>query len=112
MQSLAMLNDPQIIEAARNVAIRMMNEGGTKRQTQLSWGFRLITGRFPNKKENALLDEMYLSELKNFEKNPGKASDYLSVGRSCADVANPNELAALSNTALALMNTDEFLTRK
>ncbi len=112
MQSLAMLNDPQIIEAARTVAIRMMKEGGTKRQNQLTWGFRLITGRSPNKKENALLDEMYLSELKNFETNPGKASDYLSVGRSCADVANPNELAALSNTALALMNTDEFLTRK
>ena len=112
MQSLAMLNDPQIIEAARNVAIRMMKEGGTKWQNQLSWGFRLITGRSPNKKENALLDEMYLSELKNFETNPGKASDYLSVGRSCADVANPKELAALSNTALALMNTDEFLTRK
>ncbi len=112
MQSLAMLNDPQMIEAARTVAIRMMKEGGTKRQNQLTWGFRLITGRSPNKKENALLDEMYLSELKNFETNPGKASDYLSVGKSCADVANPNELAALSNTALALMNTDEFLTRK
>ena len=112
MQSLAMLNDPQMIEAARTVAIRMMKEGGTKRQKQLTWGFRLITGRSPNKKENALLDEMYLSELKNFETNPGKASDYLSVGKSCADVANPNELAALSNTALALMNTDEFLTRK
>ena len=112
MQSLAMLNDPQMIEAARNVAIRMMKVGGVKRNLQLGWGFRLITGRAPNKKEQVLMQEMYLSELKNFEANPGKASDYLSVGKSCADVANPNELAALSNTALALMNTDEFLTRK
>jgi hypothetical protein len=112
MQSLAMLNDPQMIEAARNVAIRMMKVGGSRRNLQLGWGFRLITGRAPNKKEQDLMQEMYLSELKNFEANPGKSSEYLSVGKSCADVANPNELAALSNTALALMNTDEFLTRK
>jgi hypothetical protein len=112
MQSLAMLNDPQILEAARFVGLRMMQEGGKQTDAQLNYGFRLITGRGPAKKESDLMREMYIDELKKFEANPEKAKALLSVGMKPVHTDKEIELAAMSNTALALMNTDEFITRK
>jgi len=112
MQSLAMLNDPQIVEASRHVGYRMMTEGGVRIEDKLILGFRLITGRKPNKKEERLMYEMYTTELKNFNAYPGKAIELMSVGKSKIEVSDPKQLAAYGNTALALMNTDEFLTRK
>jgi hypothetical protein len=112
MQSLAMLNDPQIVEAARFVGLRMMHEGGSQTEDQLTYGFRLVTGRSPGKKESDLMRKMYSDELKKFESNPEKAKALLSVGMKPANTDKEIELAAMSNTALALMNTDEFITRK
>jgi hypothetical protein len=112
MQSLAMLNDPQILEAARFVGLRMMQEGGKQTDAQLNYGFRLITGRGPAKKESDLMREMYIDELKKFEANPEKAKALLSVGMKPVHTDKEIELAAMLNTALALMNTDEFITRK
>lgn len=112
MQSLAMLNDPQIVEAARFLALRMLNEGGNETEEKLRYGFRLITGRSPRKNELDLMKQMYADEQKQFEKNSSKATALLGVGSKKADAKDRVVLAALSNTALALMNTDEFLTRK
>ena len=56
--------------------------------------------------------KMYSDELKKFESNPEKAKALLSVGMKPANTDKEIELAAMSNTALALMNTDEFITRK
>jgi len=112
MQSLAMLNDPQIVEAARFVGLRMMQEGGSGVEAQLNYGFKLITGRGPGKKETDLMKAMYTDELKKFEANPEKLKAWLSVGMKPAVTDKEAQLAAMSNTALALMNTDEFITRK
>lgn len=112
MQSLAMLNDPQIIEAARFVGLRMLREGGVSTAQQLTYGFRLITGRRPNAREHALLLKMYVAEYQSFKLHPQKAEVLLGVGKKRADFSEPTTLAAMTNTALALMNTDEFLTRK
>jgi hypothetical protein len=112
MQSLAMLNDPQIVEAARFVGLRMMQEGGAGLDDQLTYGFRLITGRLPGKKEATLVKTMFAAELKKFEANPEKAKALLSVGMKPVVTDREAALAAMSSTALALMNTDEFITRK
>lgn len=112
MQSLAMLNDPQIVEASRHVGARMIREGGTSIESKLLYGFRLITGRKPNKKEEQLMKQMYLAELNNFQTHPEKAVSLLGVGKSKLDLPDVHQLAAMGSTALALMNTDEFLTRK
>ena len=80
MQSLAMLNDPQIIEAARSLAWHSMQNGGSSLENQLNYCFRLITGRKPQSKEIILLNELYKAEKKNFGKQPAKADKYLSNG--------------------------------
>ena len=112
MQSLAMLNDPQIVEAARHVAIRMQREGGPTIDQQLGFGYRLVTGRRPAPKEARTLSELFAAEEQAFKAKPDQARKLLMVGSRPAPMEDSVRLAALSNVALTLMNTDEFLTRK
>lgn len=55
LQALNLLNDPTFVEAARGLAQRMMREGGSKPESRIRHGFRLVTSRAPNTKELAVL---------------------------------------------------------
>ncbi len=111
MQSLALLNDPQIIEAARFIADRMLKEGGKTTLNQLKFGFSIVTGRNPNDKELQLLQNMYLVERENFKKYPGKAQKILLIGATRTKTNDVGLLATYTGIVQALMNTDEFITR-
>lgn len=112
MQSLAMLNDPQIIEAARSLAWHSIQNGGSSLENQLNYCFRLITGRKPQSKEIILLNELYKAEKKNFGKQPAKAVKYLSTGYDKKSISDKVSLASFASVAAIVMNTDEFFTRK
>src|SRR5581483_12249214 len=54
LQALALLNDPQIVEAARFLGQRMLKEGGASPSEQAAWVFRTVTDRVPTGKETAV----------------------------------------------------------
>ncbi|RYY62970.1 MAG: DUF1553 domain-containing protein, partial [Chitinophagaceae bacterium] len=113
LQALALLNDPTFIEASKFVAARMISEGGTTEKEQLVYGFRLVTGRTPDQKETDLLLKMYTQEKMLYLKTPSKAKKILSVGEaSYVNRAGVPETAAYVDVVMALLNTDEFITRK
>ena len=113
LQALVLLNDPQYLEAARVLADRMVEEGGNTPETQLSYGFRLLTGREPNKEELGLITRLYQEELENYQAHPEKGREYLRVGSYINNTwIAPAQLAALAVTAHAVMNTDEAYTLK
>jgi len=113
LQALVLMNDPQFIEAARLVAVRMLNEGGNSTSQQLVFGFRLITGRTPGKSELELLNNIYRDGLDKYKAHPDKATKLLSIGESkMYNRKKTTETAVLTDIALDLMNTDEFITRK
>ena len=111
MQSLAMLNDPQFVEAARFIALRILNEGGKDTRDQLIYGYRLIAGRRPNAEEIKAMLEQYNNEMEAYSKNSTKRREWLSVGAKKAESTEEVKLVVLSQLSLALMNTDVFLTR-
>ncbi|MGN6492837.1 MAG: DUF1553 domain-containing protein [Agriterribacter sp.] len=116
LQALALLNDPTFIEASKFIASRTIKEGGSNRNEQLSFAFRLVTGRLPDKAELALLEEMYNTESDLLKNHPGKAKKILTVGNAKmqqpASAEGLIETAAYTNVVMALLNTDEFITRK
>lgn len=112
MQSLALLNDPQMNEAARWIGWRMLSEAGSKVDDQLGFGFQLITGRRPNPKEVSVLQKMYQAESANYVQYPEKVKKYLMIGSKMVPTEQSVALATHATIALALMNTDEFITRK
>lgn len=112
MQSLALLNDPQFVEAARFVAARMIKEGGSTPESQIRFGFRLITGSQPTTREAAAAMALFKEEENTYRNLSDKRKALLSNGASRIDGVDELRLTALSNVALALMNTDAFITRK
>jgi len=112
LQALAMLNDPQMIEASRKLAEKMMEHAGENAQSRLIYGFTLTTSREPDRSELNTLLTLFTEEQKRFAANTDEAEALLNVGSS---VSNPNfditHLAALTVVANTLLNMDEAKMR-
>ena len=112
LQSLLLLNGPQFIEAARQMAGRVVQEGGDSVEARVVFSFRLATGRRPTKEEATLLASVYQSELSRFRGDEAAARKLLQVGEarqvSQLDVA---EQAAWTSVTRMLLNLDEAITK-
>ncbi len=112
LQALVLLNDPQVTEASRAFAERMITEGGNSPKSRIQFGFRNATSRYPQDKELEALTEILVVEQSTYESDPKAAEALLSVGeRSIAKDYKNSELAAYSVVANAIFNLDETITK-
>ena len=113
LQALALLNDVQIVEAARLVARRMLRDGGATTEERVAWAFRLISDRRPSTKEIAILTRLYNEQHEIFAQDSPAAVRLIAVGETKSDASlGPADLAAGTALALALLNHDEAITRR
>src|SRR5206468_12142564 len=80
LQALTLLNDTQIVEAARFVSQRMLKEGGTSPDDQIAWVFRFVTARRPVPKEMAVLRQLFRQQRDLFAADQQAAAKLLAVG--------------------------------
>lgn len=112
LQALVLLNDPQYIEASCRLAEKLIQREPTT-PMRLQNAFRLVTGRFPELKEQQILASFYQEEYDRFEKDPTAAKAFIATGESDWDRdLNPSEIAALGVVVNSILNTDEGYTRK
>ena len=66
LQALALLNDPQYVEASRAIALHcwQKNENTLQCLTDI---FRLTLGRYPTSEESQLMQSFYQQELQNVD---------------------------------------------
>ena len=108
-QALALLNDPQFVEAARVLAARLMDEAhDEKRMDHL---FQLTLQRAPNHEEKAELRALYQQLLARFTEHPDEADALLKIGQFPPASHPPIEHAAWTATARVVLNLHEFITR-
>jgi hypothetical protein len=114
LQSLALLNDPQIVEAARFIAQRMLGENpGRSDEMRAACMFRLITGRAATQKELAVLEQTLAEQRALLAADPGAAAKLLQVGEAKHDAGiDTIELAANTVLAIALLNHDAAVMRR
>ena len=112
LQALLLLNGPQFVEAARNLGQRMMKDGGSTVDDQITYGFRLVTARTPERAELAVLCEAYAADLERCTSDPTVASKLLQAGDAPVDgQLNQAELAAFTSVARLLLNLNEAITK-
>ena len=112
LQALALLNDPQYVEAARFLAERMLKETGETPEERLAYAFQLATARTPSQVEQEVLLGIYESQMQRFSEDTDSAKAYLSVGDAPYDASlAPEELAAWSTVASMILNLDETITK-
>ncbi|MFO0880209.1 MAG: DUF1553 domain-containing protein [Gemmataceae bacterium] len=113
LQALGLLNDPQMVEAARGLGQRLLLEGGKSLPDQLAWAFRLVTGRRPDAREAKVLEEVFTEQRAEFARDPKATTKYLSIGQFRAvPRLKPDELAAAATVALAILNHDAAVNRR
>jgi hypothetical protein len=111
LQALVLLNDPQVLEAARVLAERLTTEKISEEQ-RVQKAFRLIICRNATEKEKKILFDYYNTEKEGYLKQPGKAESFLKVGEyRHATGLNKAETAALMQVVHMVYNMEEAITK-
>jgi hypothetical protein len=111
LQALALMNDVQLVEAARVLAGRLLLEEGDD-DARLVRGFRAVTARRPDEGELDVLRRTLAGHRAAYAADPAAAAALIEVGDSDPEArVAPQELAAWTMLANLLLNLDETLTK-
>jgi len=111
LQALVLLNDPQVLEAARVLAEKLSVEQSTEEE-KIEKAFRLIICRKGSEKEKKILYDYYRSEKEKFSKQHEKAKNFLNVGEyKHEEKIDENNTAALMQVIHTIYNMEEAITK-
>jgi Protein of unknown function (DUF1553)/Protein of unknown function (DUF1549)/Concanavalin A-like lectin/glucanases superfamily/Planctomycete cytochrome C len=111
LQALALMNDPQFVEASRNLAVKVLSEqkGFDERLDLMS--LRLLNRKFDTA-EREVVKSTLGAALEHYTAEPEEARLAIATGETKAPETIPApELAAWSLVASQLFNLDETVTR-
>ena len=111
LQAFVTLNDPQFVEAARELADRAVSSSKDFDARLDSITLRLM-GRRLTADERSIVRRIQQRALQKFQQDPKDAAALVAVGESKPRANLPNaELAAWTLAASEIMNLDESLTK-
>ena len=111
LQALVTLNDPVYLEAAAALAKRMVNQSADA-ESRVAYGLRLALIRPLYRGESEPLVRLQREVKSKFAESPEQAAAIIKTCRGIAGEMNSAEFASWIVTANAILNLDEFLTRK
>jgi Protein of unknown function (DUF1553)/Protein of unknown function (DUF1549)/Planctomycete cytochrome C len=112
LQSLALLNDPSYVEAARAFAARTLSEGGENDQLRLEFVFKQALSREPRAQESTLLLELLQRARAEYASNPENANQLMTVGAlKKVESLSVQDLAAWTAVTRVVLNLHELVTR-
>lgn len=112
LQSLALLNNPTYVEAARAFAARILGSNASSDAARIEFAFHEAFSRKPRPEETEVLAELLENHRRRFQAGAEDAARLTAVGISeTAGDAKPDELAAWTTVARALFNKHEFIMR-
>jgi hypothetical protein len=111
LQALVMMNDPQVNEAARVLAEKLMMEQGTI-DDKVAKAFRMILCRKGNSKELSILTDYFGTEKKTFETTPEEGEKLIAIGEyKHEQVSDRAGLAAMIEVIMTLYNMEEAIVK-
>jgi len=113
LQALALMNDVTYVEAARALAQRMLNEGGSTSEHRLTYAFRRATARRPGTTELQVLTKGVDRYLRFYHGDPKAAQKLVRHGDSSVNSnMDTTELAAYTSMASIILNLDETISKE
>ena len=112
LQALALLNDPAFVEAAVALSARLITAELSSDRERVSLGFKLCTGREPNREESDVLLQLLASERQHYAAHSEEAHKLTHSEAALETEGLPGpELAAWTVLCNVLLNLDETITR-
>ncbi|MDF1859721.1 MAG: PSD1 and planctomycete cytochrome C domain-containing protein [Verrucomicrobiales bacterium] len=112
LQALQLMNDIQHVEAARNLAARVLTEGGASDQERIRWAWRTVTARWPEPDEEETVLNALTQHRNRYASDEVAAKELTSYGESETDPKlNRVDLAAYTLIANLLLNLDETVNK-
>lgn len=112
LQALVTLNDPQFVEAARNLAERALKDGGANERERIDFMAERLVARPLKAGEQKVVESGLKDLLAHYQQSPKDAEKLLNVGESKADASlDKSTLAAYTMVANQLLNLDEVLNK-
>jgi len=111
LQALVMMNNPEIIEASRNLAYKAIAQKDNEKE-RIALMFKTVTSRDATENEVVTLKEYLESEKQKYTENTDAAEAFLSIGDSpTSSTLSSPEVAAYAMVANVIYNLDESITR-
>ena len=111
LQALVLLNDPTFVEAARNLAERVLTEAKTEDE-RIELAFESVISRRPTAAERRVIAETLQAAQEQFGRDRAAAEKLLTVGRAPREkLWADEELAAWTTVASLLLNLDEAISK-
>jgi hypothetical protein len=113
LQALDLMNEVTFVEAARNLAQRMMTEGGAAPEARLEYGYSLVLARKPSARQDQVMLRLLGDLETNYRSDENAAAVLIHQGDSTVLVSlNEAELAAYTGVASLILNLDETITKE
>ena len=112
LQALNMLNDPQLLEAARVLGSALVADKALAVDGKIALAFRKITSRHPRQEEVDILLKGYEDEYGRYKTQPEEAKKFLKVGAALQNKdLDPVECAAMMHVVSMIYNLDEAISK-
>ncbi|SHE35996.1 Planctomycete cytochrome C [Arenibacter palladensis] len=108
LQALVMMNDPQLMEASKNLANKVLNNTSMNEADRIKYIFRKITSRFPEEQEINRLQN-YLHETRNNSTDDNQDHDIAKKAE--AQNTTSKDLRAYTNLISLIFNLDESIIK-
>jgi hypothetical protein len=117
LQALALMNDPQFVEAARVFAQSLLEDGGRDGgpgiDERLTTAFRRATARRPEAAELKVLRDLHAQQHARFAADPAAVDGLLAIGKAPRPAGlDPVELATWTAICNVILCLDETITRE
>ena len=106
LQPLVMLNNPQLIEGAKSLALQLLKLESDDQRIQDA--FIKLLSRKPQPQEVTIVKELLKEQRAYFAGKKAEAAKFSKAGKLKQSVTNPQETAAWTVTINALMNLDSY----
>lgn len=111
LQALALMNDPQYIDAARHLALRTLEHGKTLDE-RIAYLFEILLARPLSGDDLAVMKQSYLDFEKNYQQNVDAAKELSAAAvQAEKNKVGPVQLASWIMLSNQMLNLDEVINK-
>ena len=113
LQAFVTLNEKGFVEAARVLAERVLQEGGSDLNQRITFAYKTVLARPPTPQERKILAGIHADMAASYQNDLKAAVDLLATGEAKrAEKLNELDLVAWTGVANVLLNLDETITKE